>query len=433
MSTAVPPLQLFDEPQGLKTPTPDALNPLQAARLMERLIGHFADQAAPAPRIRNLLMRMIGPAQRSAIIDESVWASREHPIWQLMDRIATLGTLYARPDGDVPANHPMLGFLDQLVTRLEDDSDLGPHSYAQAIERIDRHGDTLIDQEVAQAKGQIQASGVAAQQLDLEPVVRRQLARQIQDAPRVPAAVRAFLLGPWVSALSLMMAREGEGSAAALRYVDLVDPLLALGNPAARAAGQASALPLPRLLAVAREGLAAADMPSAQISVQLAELTRVLRDPAAAMAAESTGVEAVQEPPLDAPTEPATLGAPEGGTAMHSLPGTEFAQHAVLPTVPIDILPSEGPTRASIDRESWLLSLRPGQVCRLFIGARWTTLRVLWRSENHQVLMFSSRQGRQQSITRRALERLRAAGLATTVPQGSLIDRALTTLPMDLG
>ena len=46
--------------------------------------------------------------------------------------------------------------------------------------------------------------------------------------------------------------------------------------------------------------------------------------------------------------------------------------------------------------------------------------------------MFSGRHGRQQSITRRALERLRAAGLAATVPQGSLIDRAMATLPMGL-
>ena len=426
------PLQLFDEPQGLQAPVPEAMDPGQAATLMQRLITHFAEQAAPAPRIHRLLMRLIVPARLSAAQDPDVWRSREHPVWQLMDRMATLGALYARPDGDVPADHPILGLLDQLVTRLEQAPQAGPQAYAQAIERIDRHGDTLIDQEVAQAGAQIEASDAAAQRLDLEPLVRRQLTRQIQDAPRVPAAVRAFLLGPWVTVLSLMMARDGEADPTAQRYVDLVDQLLALGNPAARAAGIPAPLPLPRLLAVGREGLAAADTPPAQISMQLAELTRVLRDPAAAMAAESALDDAASAPALDAPSEPAAFSGTETGGALPTLPGTEFAQHGVLPTVPIDILPSDGPTRASRDRESWLQSLRPGQVCRLFIGARWATLRVLWRSDNHQVLMFSGRHGRQQSITRRALERLRAAGLAATVPQGSLIDRAMATLPMEL-
>ena len=95
--------------------------------------------------------------------------------------------------------------------------------------------------------------------------------------------------------------------------------------------------------------------------MQLAELTRVLRDPAAALAAESALDDAASAPDLEAPSEPAAFSGTETGGALTTLPGTEFAQHGVLPTVPIDILPSDGPrVRAA--------TAKPG--CRVCVRAR---------------------------------------------------------------
>ena len=60
---------------------------------------------------------------------------------------------------------------------------------------------------------------------------------------------------------------------------------------------------------------------------------------------------------------------------------------------------------------------------------RWMTTQLAWRSRNRSMFVFSSRHaGRLHSLTRRALEKLRAAGLATTIEHGQLIAQAMDTL-----
>lgn len=441
----LPPLHLLDQPAQLgQGAGPGAAVPLDLAEadreeLMGQLITHFIDQAAAAPRIRALLLRLVTPSRHSARRDPSLWHTREHALWQLLDRIATLGMLYARPDGDVPAEHPVLELLERVVGRIERLPAAGQADYANAVERIDRQGNFSIDETVAREQPQIHASALAARRLDFEPVVRRQIWRQLAAHARevgpLPHAVSRFLLGPWVEVISSAMARQNDAAAPERQLTDAVDHLLTMASvhhlpPEIVAVRRAPALP--RMLALIREGLGLLGWPQMQMSVQLAELTKVLRDPAAALAAEPADVEhpELHEPP---PTETAPFHGSSALPARASTPGSDYAQHGILPTVPIDMLPGGGgPTRASADREAWLEGLRPGHVCRIFVAARWTTLRVAWRSDNGQVFMLSGRDGRQKSITRRALEKLRAAGLAATLSRGSLIDRAMATLPMAL-
>ena len=64
---------------------------------------------------------------------------------------------------------------------------------------------------------------------------------------------------------------------------------------------------------------------------------------------------------------------------------------------------------------------------------QWTTARLLWTSTNRQFYMFTSdKAGRMHSMTRRALERLRAEGLATSLEDRSLMQRAVDSVLQDL-
>lgn len=430
-------LRMLDEPQGGTPEAPAAgaaLDGAAAALLMGQLVAHFAREADLPAELHALLVRMGEPAARSARSDPAVWRSREHPLWQLLDRIATLGALHAGA-GPAASGGTVLQMLEQVVARLERTQEPTVQDYTQAVTRVDTYADSAVQAEVAALQPQIQASDLAARRLMLEPLVRQQVAQQV-DAVVVPQAVRRFLLGSWVGVLTHAMVQHGEASPEATRYGRLVDDVLAAA--VVREDGLAGAPKrLPQLLAIVQQGLASTATQSTQLSAQLAELARALRNPAAALSAEPT--EPPAPPSLDLSETSSAFGRDRFGPteAMPAAPptvtGTDFAHHGALPTVPIDLTPGALPTRASIDRESWLVSLRPGDRCRLFIDAGWSTRRLVWRSDNGQTFLFSGRRGEaNQTITRRALARLRSEGLAATVAPGSLVERAMDTLPMGL-
>ena len=60
------------------------------------------------------------------------------------------------------------------------------------------------------------------------------------------------------------------------------------------------------------------------------------------------------------------------------------------------------------------------------------TAQLTWRSGNRNMFVFASRHGgRAHSLTRRALEKLRSAGLVTTMEHGELIAWAMDSLIED--
>jgi len=104
-----------------------------------------------------------------------------------------------------------------------------------------------------------------------------------------------------------------------------------------------------------------------------------------------------------------------------------------LPTVPMLY---EGETDSSFDeppQPDWVESLQKGSWCKLFLQGQWTTARLLWISANRRFYMFTSNKaGGMHSLTQRALERLRAEGLATSLVERSLMQRAVDSMLQDL-
>jgi len=104
---------------------------------------------------------------------------------------------------------------------------------------------------------------------------------------------------------------------------------------------------------------------------------------------------------------------------------------ASMQTVPADFLATDIGTPQ--DAAQHVDALRPGERRRLFIGARWSCVQLLWRSERGLYLLFAGEQpGRTHSITRRALERLDAAGLLRPLEDKALVQRAVDTLADEL-
>ena len=82
----------------------------------------------------------------------------------------------------------------------------------------------------------------------------------------------------------------------------------------------------------------------------------------------------------------------------------------------------------------WIDALRPGRRCKLYLQGVWATAQLVWSSDNGAIFMFTSNlAGGMHSMTRRALKRLRAEGLATDLADPSAVQRALGGLLQELG
>jgi hypothetical protein len=81
----------------------------------------------------------------------------------------------------------------------------------------------------------------------------------------------------------------------------------------------------------------------------------------------------------------------------------------------------------------WTQALEPGTWCKLFMQGQWATAQLLWVSDNREFFVFKrSMATLLQSTTRKALERLRAEGLATSLEERHLMQRAVDSMLQDL-
>ncbi|MES1161938.1 MAG: hypothetical protein ABUL50_02615, partial [Rhizobacter sp.] len=79
-------------------------------------------------------------------------------------------------------------------------------------------------------------------------------------------------------------------------------------------------------------------------------------------------------------------------------------------------------------------TLRAGDRLRLFVQGRWSSVQLLWRSDQGLFYLFASdAAGRTHSVTRRALERLASASLMQPLEARTLVQRALDTVMREVG
>ncbi|HET6787485.1 MAG TPA: DUF1631 family protein, partial [Aquabacterium sp.] len=248
---------------------------------------------------------------------------------------------------------------------------------------------------------------------------------------KVSERVKDFLSGPWVDVLAHTMATHGHEDEEAQAMLATVDDLLqSLQRPTTPEERQALRRALPGLIQRLQRGMALIDLPQAQRDAILDELmiihTRYLRTEPKARR-EPTPEELVRqmqeemEEPDDEPFE-------------HALRQQVLDTHVgSLPTVPMSFGDDAQNGQTDESASEWIDSLQKGSWCKLLLQGKWTSAHLLWYSGNRQFFMFSSdHAGRMHSLTRRALERLRIEGLATSLEERNLMQRAVDSLLQDL-
>ena len=186
--------------------------------------------------------------------------------------------------------------------------------------------------------------------------------------------------------------------ALALVVDDLIRVTAQPGKPVLRAQQSVS-------LCQVSDGQARARLLPTRLEAEMADLEALLRHP---------------PPVLDEDWDGPQDGEPTSGV---------MDLQAGLPTVPIQMGHGADSTLEAQSLRPWLAALEPGAYCRLFLLGRWMTTQRTWVSAMHNLFLFSSRHGgRTHALTRRMLEKLRGAGLATSIEDGELLARALNQL-----
>jgi hypothetical protein len=224
--------------------------------------------------------------------------------------------------------------------------------------------------------------------------------------------------------LTLTSARDGVDAPSTQRWAKVIDSLVDGADRYRRR--PLSPAELECQVLDAQDGLRDLAMPTARIQQHLDDLRAELSHwPRTALASADDSASlavAVSD------EERAHL-LPEGSADIDD---SDWHHHADLATVPVDLHDADPNSPAQRDRQAWLDSLAAGQLCRIFLQGRWTSVRLDWISDRDQFYAFSRRRGPAFSTSRRVLERMRAEGLVTSVDPGQWLREAVDTLPAPL-
>ena len=411
----------------LPTPAGQAAVPeQQTVNLLSRLF----EQILADPRLESTVKDVIGRLQSSvlrvALHDPTLMSSHEHPTWTLINQIAAHASDH--PQFSDTRGSAFMEFVEPLIKRLAVDEAPDAALYGDALSDVQAFIDREADAHLAHSQAAVKALAEAEQRQTLMPLLRQQVMHQLQSA-ELSETLRRFLMGPWVDVLARTMVSQGSDSAQTQSLVGTVDELLwSLERPGSELDREEVRQRLPSLIERLKLGMEMVGLPQTERDHVLDDLMRIhsrrLRSVRPGDANQDSPQALVQqmrdevldenrEHPADSWSQDTSVGA--------------------LPTVPMALGGTDEDSRVKAAAQRWLQTLTKGVRCKLFLQGQWVTAHLLWRSDNGEFFMFtSSLAGGMHSMTRRALERLRIEGLATTFVELSLMQRAVDSVLQDL-
>lgn len=401
----------------------------QTMALMGRLFEQMIKDDALQPAVQALIRRLQPAMMRAAIHDVRLTRTDQHPAWRLLNEVAAHAQGYQTqhsPDG----LSSFLSFLEPVVQQLATYPAAEDQHFEAALSQVNHFIAEQSQQELHASQADISKLEVADQTQALRPLLKEQITRQLA-ASRVSDRIREFLSGPWVEVLSQTMARHGTDSDEAQLMLSTVDELLqSLQRPASSQERDELRQSLPGLISRIQKGMALIDLPAAQREAILDEMmiihSKFLRARPKAPPAP-TPEDIVRQLQEEMETED---DAPFEHALRHQVLDTHVGSLATVPMAFGDASQIQTNERQASE---WVDSLQKGSWCKLFIQGHWASAHLLWYSANRQFYMFSSdHAGRMHSMTRRALERLRFEGLATSLEERNLTQRAVDSLLQDL-
>jgi hypothetical protein len=394
----------------------------RVVELLSRVFALIQADTQQSAACRAVLARLQVAALRVALQDRGVFESHEHPVWQLMDRIAHASAGHPLPDD--PRQASLLAFCDAVAEEISRAPAADAAMFRRGTARVDSFLAEQLQWQRREAQTAIDTLVRAEKCSILEQHLRQRLTEQIAPVQTTPE-IRRFVTGTWARVLAEAVLRFGEQTEPTPGYMKAVDELLwSLQTPDHPQSRQRLLALLPGLLQRLRAGMTLIGLSSDEqqpvFDALMTVHTAALRPGARAASAALTPEQIVQRM-RDEVVDDAPAAQPFSDSVIDI---------ASMDTVPADFLHTDIGGSAGVDTSARRIdALVPGQRRRLFIRGRWNRVQLLWRSDQGLYFLFTGeRAGRTHSITRPALERLDGAGLMQALEAKPLVQRTLDAL-----
>ena len=398
----------------------------QIVELLSRVFEAVLSDTQLSPAVRAVMARLQVSALRVALVDRSMLEGHQHPVWLLMNRIASASEVWPQA-GDARSGR-LLAFCESLAQHIAAAPQQAASLYAEGLARLEAHlGDELRQQQVL-ARPTINALNATEQREGLERDLSHQLTEQARSVSTTPR-IRHFVVQSWARVVAESMMRFGEDHERTMGYLKVVDDLIwSLRLPDHPQSRQRLLGLLPNLLKCLRSGMALISLPEAEQQAVLDELmavhTEALRPGARADAREPSPQEIMQRLRDEVPAEPLS----EAGKGY----ADSLIEVFSMDTVPADLMSDADPP--GLAPANPIDAMAVGASCRWFLSGRWRRVQLLWRSDSRRFFVFAGETaGRTHSITRQALERLTSEGLVKPLSDTELIQRAIDRVSRHIG
>lgn len=387
----------------------------RAVELLTRIFAIVQADTEVAAACRGVIARLQVAALGVAAQDRTLLEGPEHPVWQLMDRIAHASA--GHPAQDDPRQASLLAFCHATAEEISRTPDADASSFRRACERVDAFLAEQCRGQLRDADAAVQALQRAERRELLQPLLAQRLVQQAAHVRTTPE-LRRFVTDTWSKVLAEAMLRFGDDAEPTTAYLKTVDDLLwSLQPPDHPQSRQRLVSMLPGLLQRLRDGMALIELPPAEQQPVFDRLMAVHAD--------------ALRPGSRAPDETATAQEIVQRMRDEVLPaaptGDSVIDLASMQTVPADLMHTR-PAELD-DAPPRVDTFLPGVRQRLFLQGRWRRVQLLWRSEHGSYFLYAGeRAGQTHSITRRALERLDDAGLVQPLEARTLVQRTIETL-----
>lgn len=408
------PLPLHEHRTSLADHAADGID-RQIVELLSRLFEAVLSDDQLSAATRAVLARLQVSALRVALGDATMLESDQHPVWQLMNRIAAAAGLWPRSDD--PRTAQLLEFSESLATQIAATSQPSTELYSRGLEQLEEH---LAHQQQAQrdeSLALIESLVLADRRETLQDELSDQFAESFSSITTAPRVVQ-FMTREWPRVVAESLLRFGadnEHSAALLKVVDDLPASLRV-DPSQRQ--QLFSL-LPPLLKRLREGMSLIALPEARQKALLDDLMDAHHQ-LLGFSKRADDLLRSDTPTVDKPVWADTQ------------PAEAMIEVASMDTVPAELLSTdEGPQTMPDSLTEHIVLAQP---CLWLIGGRWQQVQLLWRSESARFFLFAGETaGCPHSITGVALERLGREGLIKPLADSQLLQRAMDRVAEQLG
>jgi uncharacterized membrane protein YkvA (DUF1232 family) len=365
--------------------------------LVNMVFDYILDDRQVPDTVKREISRLQIVAVKAAILDRTFFARRNHPMRQLLDRVAEVAS-----DPEVATDEQsrfvvgLRGTVDYLVHKFTDDLAI----FTAALETLEK----ILEEERQSRQNELApTTAELARKEEAEIAHHTALAEIKRRATRkTPQFVRDFLYQWWTKTLVDAYMKEREGDDSWTHRLGVVDALVWSVSPLRTTEIQQLAAMLPTLMRSLLRGMNAIDMPSDARHGFFNQLMQA--HTAAINAAKAQAAKAQQAV------------AAEAALAADSGPATEPAE------------PEEAPAAPPADDYfvHTAMALERGAVVEFIEGESTLRSKLIWVSPKQTILLFTSSAGGARKLTPPAFAAFLRGGKARVVEvSDALMDRVV--------